>query len=35
MRITDQVMNATARKAGVPVNLSLVDYLNKSSKNSQ
>ena len=34
MRITDQVMNATARKAGVPVNLSLVDYLNKSSKNS-
>lgn len=34
MRITDQVMNATARKAGVPVNLSLVDYLNKNNKNS-
>lgn len=34
MRITDQVMNATARKAGVPVNMSLVDYLNKNNKNS-
>ncbi|MCI9174289.1 MAG: hypothetical protein HFH49_04970 [Lachnospiraceae bacterium] len=34
MRVTDQIMNATARKAGVPVNMSLVDYLNKSQKNS-
>lgn len=34
MRITDQVMNATARRAGVPVNLSLVDYLNKNNTNS-
>lgn len=34
MRVTDQIMNATARKAGVPVNMSLVDYLNKNQKNS-
>lgn len=34
MRVTDQIMNATARKAGAPVNMSLVDYLNKNQKNS-
>ncbi len=31
MRVTDQILNATARRAGVPVNMSLVDYLNKNS----
>lgn len=34
MRVTDQIMNATARKAGVPVNMSLANYLNKNQKNS-
>ena len=32
MRVTDQIINETARRAGVPVNMSLVDYLNKSQK---
>lgn len=32
MRVTDQIINAAARRAGVPVNMSLVDYLNKSQK---
>lgn len=31
MRVTDQILNATARRAGVPMNMSLVDYLNKNS----
>ncbi len=30
MRVTDQIMNATARRAGVPVNMSLVNHLNKN-----
>ena len=34
MRVTDQIMNETARKAGVPVQMSLVDYMNKNNKNS-
>lgn len=32
MRVTDQIINETARRAGVPVNMSLVDFLNKSHK---
>lgn len=31
MRVTDQILNTTARRAGVPVNMSLVDYLNKNT----
>ncbi len=32
MRVTDQIINETARRAGVPVNMSLVDFLNKNHK---
>lgn len=34
MRVTDQIMNETARKAGIPVQMSLVDFMNKNNKNS-
>ena len=34
MRVTDQILNATARRAGVPINMPLTDYLNKSYGNS-
>lgn len=34
MRVTDQILNQTARKAGVPVSFALSDYLSSKSKNS-